>query len=258
MANQQQQHLTPIAKWLFGGPGFAVVVLVLSTTVGFQVLNYSSTQQERRKLLMGRVAALTAIRAETLTNIERADFNAEGLEKAARQRGTYPGLMPYAVTVWNAVAASEGIITLSPEKFVDLSLSYGRLVDANRDFSILQEYNLVSPLQVRSVSPEEYGAQDRNRASVLRSMHVEARSIQGFVLPLMENRVSEELESAKKELAAVENNVEQFRRTSTKVATGAAVILGIVAALAFLEIIFVIGSAIYKNVRSAKTSESGK
>ncbi|MGH9426964.1 MAG: hypothetical protein ACRD2L_11765, partial [Terriglobia bacterium] len=72
MSTQQQQTLTPIAKWLFGGPGFSVIVLILSTTVGFQVLNYSSERQERRKLLAGRVAGLTAIYAESIVNRDRA------------------------------------------------------------------------------------------------------------------------------------------------------------------------------------------
>jgi hypothetical protein len=255
MASEQRHSLTPIAKWLFGGAGFSVFVLILSTTIGFLVLNYSSTQQERRRLLVGRVTVLEAIRAETATNLERAKDNVEALDKAARQRGTYPGLLTYSDSVWNAVGGSEGIVSLSPKTYVDLGLSYGRLVSANRDYLILQEHNLLSPLQVRSVRPEEYDAQDRNRANILRRMSFEANVIHKMALPLMRLTVSMELGSAKTELAEVESRIERFRRISARVGVVAAVCLGIMVLLAVLEIIYAVSVAASKAAQTAKTSE---
>jgi len=251
----QQHDLTPLAKWLFGGPGFAVIVLILSTILGFQVLMYSTEQQERRKLLMTRVTGLTAIHEEATENLARARRNVESLRKTIPQRGVYPGLIPYTLTAWNAVMTSEGIVTLSPKMFVTLGVVYGGLADANRDYATLQEHNLLSGLQVASASPEEYVARDRNRASILRSTLASADLLSRLTLPLMKKVVAAELESAKMELATVNRNVGRFRQTTAAVARVAAWILGAVAVLAFLEIFLAIGFAVRKGVQSGKTSE---
>ncbi len=244
------EQAAPVSRWLLYGQGFSLLVLILSTALGFLVFTYTSSQQQQRELLRGRIAALSAIDAETAANLERAERNAKGLKEAVSKRGTFPGLEQYAVTVWNSVASSQGVITLNPKTFVALASLYDALQRINREYSVLQEHLLLFPLQVRALSEADYEAQESNRVSMLRNMLWSATVLSSGTIPGLKGIVASELGAAKAELTEVEQRLGAGQRVGIGIGIGAALLFVLVLILAMVEV----GAAIRQAIRKLESS----
>jgi hypothetical protein len=250
-----REEAAPVSRWLFTGQGFSLLVLILSTALGFLIFTYTSRQQQEHELLSGRIAALSAIDAETAANLERAQRNVKGLRDAVGKRGVFPGLEQYAVTTWNSVASSRGLITLSPKTFVALASLYDALQRENRDYSVLQDHLLLFPLQVRTLSKAELDVQESNRVSTLRSMLWSATILSTGTIPGLKEVVASELGVAKSELATVEQRLATGHRVGIGVGIGAGLLFTFVLVLAIIEVVGAIRQAI-RHLESTKAPVS--
>ncbi len=166
--SSDQIQTGPVTRWLIAGPGFALVVLLFSSSVTLLITTYISNQQIESRTLSTRIAALSAIRAEADDNLNRTRYNVKSIKQVLAQPGTYPGLEPYIMAAWRTATISESMLTLKPEYFMQLATLYENLEETNFDLSTLRAQLL--RIDVRSLTPEQYRLEEENRKKILMSL----------------------------------------------------------------------------------------
>lgn len=188
-----------ISRWLFTGPGFGLLVLLLSISLGNLVATYRQTSEDERKFLKSQIAALTALRQETEMNTSTARKNVDSSRAAIKKR-RIPALLPYQVNVWEAISSTTEVLTLPATDYSALSLIYGQMARANRQYDMLIDRFLTwLPLSPAPLPELQLEVWRKHQATISESLLSNAEFIDRN-LPLVEKVANGQLKQAQIEL----------------------------------------------------------